>query len=67
MTKEILVRVLLLLQHGKLKAEYIHFNEEPILSVITLKTKDYLNSKYINYKILGVYIFECSVQLPTIL
>ena len=65
--KEIMIRVLLLLNGGKLKAEYIHFNEEHFSSTITVKTRDYLDNKYQNYKILGIYVFELIAELKELL
>lgn len=61
--KEIMVKVYLLLNHGRMKAEYIHFNGEQFSSNVTIKTREILDSKYKNYKILGVYVFELLAEL----
>lgn len=66
MNKEIMIRVLLLLDRGKMKAEYIHFNEEHFSPKISIETKQYLDKKYKNYKILGIYLFELTAELKDI-
>ena len=60
-----LVRVMLELSNGRLKDEFIRINHDT-LSIITTKAKEHLDSRYIGYKILGVYIFEMVAELTTL-